>query len=657
MTAPAAWQGLHRQVRAERRRVDGPAPAASVATSVAVSAAANAAASAARAPTIVEPEVTAAVVDPDVIAARLAAVRDVSPRLHARLAALDPAQQAAVLADEPAALVRAQVGSGKTTVLVHKALHLHLVGGVPLDRIAILTFTTKAADELRLRLDELAGRPTTPAERWLMGTFHSVAMALLQRVLPVEQVGHRPDFTVLDEDAVAALIDELAARHRLRVGRRRTLRDRLRALAPGDVTSELARLAALVAAAKRARNAMDFDDLIDHAGHLLAAADVPRPRFILVDELQDCEPRELELVRRLRGPAGRFFGVGDPRQAIYGWRGGRADGFARAAVALDCVVHALPASYRSTRTILDGARAVLGAQPVAGGELVGVRPPGAPIVVRRHHDPVAESSYLAARLAALHADGVPYGELAVLCRLRAQLDAIGPTLTAHGVPWTGDGEGGEVGAGDGVRLLTLHAAKGLEFRHVLIAGANLGVLPLVIRDQIDDEAEERRLLFVGLTRARDSVEISYVACPHQFGAMGVPSPLLYLLPAAAVEWHDGSAPTVASPSVASAPPAASTTVIASPVIASPPPAASPAIVASSSVAPSAVVEPAPAASVAAVGPDAPWRAGQAVRHPRYGVGVVVGLAGDAVECDFGKLGPRSFPLRMCPLVAIAGAPP
>ena len=148
---------------------------------------------------------------------RLAEVRAACPRLHARILALDPAQQAAVLDDAPAALVRAQVGSGKTTVLVHKALYLHLVRGVPLDQIAVVTFTTRAADELRARLEELAARAIAPDERWLMGTFHGVACTLLRRALPVEHLGYRPDFAVLDDDASDALITAVVRGHTLRV--------------------------------------------------------------------------------------------------------------------------------------------------------------------------------------------------------------------------------------------------------------------------------------------------------------------------------------------------------------------------------------------------------------------------------------------------------
>lgn len=618
MTAPS-WQRLQREVRADRRRPDG-AGAAVVAP--------------ARPAPVALPM---AVVDPAAIAARLAAVAAVSPRLHARLAALDPMQQAAVLADDRAALVRAAVGSGKTTVLVHKAAYLHVVGGVPLAELAIVTFTTKAADELRARLDELLGRPTTPAERWLIGTFHAVALALLQRAQRDAPDGRAP-IAVLDEDGVAALLEELIATHKLRVGQRRRLREKLKALAPGG-GGDLARLATLVDEAKRARNAMDFDDLIDHACALLVEPAVRRPRWILIDELQDCEPRELALVDRLRAPDGGVFGVGDPRQAIYGWRGGVADGFARAATALGCVIHELPASYRSTATILDGARAVLGDQPMSDGALCAVRPPGAPIVVRRHHDPVAEATYLAARLAALHAAGVPRAEVAVLCRLRAQVAAVAGALAAAGVPCAIDDGAAEIVAApapaDAVRVLTLHAAKGLEFRHVFIAGANLGVVPLVVRDLVEDEPEERRLLFVGITRAKDTVEISYVACPHQFGALGAPSPLLYVLPADGVAWHDATAPTVTAPTVAASTVAAST------------------VAASNAIAPvSVAAAPAPV-SVAA----GPWQVGQAVRHPRYGVGAVVEISGDTVACEFGKLGARAFPLAMCPLTAVSGAAP
>jgi hypothetical protein len=149
---------------------------------------------------------------------------------------------------------------------------------------------------------------------------------------------------------------------------------------------------------------------------------------------------------------------------------------------------------------------------------------------------------------------------------------------------------------DAVRVATFHAAKGLEFARVFLAGVNEGVLPLRPRDA-RAEAEERRLLYVGLTRARDGVEIGYLARPDAFGAVGEPSPYLHALPPALVDWQEA---------------------------------------------------PAAAPAPASAGAYAP---GQAVRHPRYGAGTVVAVADGTVICAFGKLGERTFPLALSPLLS------
>lgn len=531
----------------------------------------------------------------------------VPPALRAALDALDPEQRAAVLAPEPSTLVRAQVGSGKTTVLVHRAAYLHLACGVPLEHVAIVTFTNRAAAELRTRLDALLGRATSDAECWLVGTFHGVASALLRRALPATGPGPTRRFTILDDEEALELAVSVARRLRVRPGRRATLRDRLRS------DPALAELARAYAAERAARDAMDFDDLIEHATMRLTASPAAH---VLVDELQDCEPRELAFLRRLVGPDTHCFAVGDPLQSIYGWRGATPALFARAGHGAR--IRVLPRSYRSTRTILAGARGVLGVQPADLGELVPVRGPGSIFSIVRHHDVTAEAAYLAARLVELHASGVAWRDIAVLCRLRAQVADLVAALATRGVPCVYDLDGvvepttpTEAGETAGVRVLTIHAAKGLEFTHVFVSGANVGVLPLLSRDpdappdRHADPAEERRLLFVALTRARDVVEISYHTSPHAYGAFGVASPLLALLPADVVTRTDGVAP-----STASAP--------------SPPPP---------------VAEPGPRE----------WHVGQRVRHARYGTGTITAIAGDTIDCDFGKLGARAFPRALCPL--------
>lgn len=543
------------------------------------------------------------------VAEALAAARATCPALHARLAALDPAQQAAVVCAERATLVHAQVGSGKTTVLVHRAAYLHAVRGVPLARIALLTFTTRAAAELRARLDAALGRATSARERPLVGTFHGVACALLRQALPIEQLGYTRGFTILDDDAAAALAVAAARRLKIRAGRRATLRDRL-ARDPA-----LAEVAAEAAAARRARDAMDFDELLAHATALLPAAPHAGPAHVLVDEVQDCEPRDLAFLRALAGRDADFFAVGDPAQTIYGWRGSRPELMARAAAELGCQTRALPHSYRSTRTILEGARAILGEQPGASGELAPVRPHGELLTILRHHDPLAEGAYLAARLTELHATGVPWRDLAVLCRLRVQVTDLAAALTAGGVPCVHAAElivdgadptplDGELdtSAPDAVRVSTIHAAKGLEFARVFLAGANVGLLPLHVADEDTNVAEERRLLYVALTRAREAVEISYQARPYHHHALGVPSHLLAPLPASVLGRDERR---------------------------------------------SMFAPPAPAPVVAAA---SGWCVGQRVRHARYGTGTITALGADAIDCDFGKLGPRVFPRALCPLV-------
>ncbi|HXX67493.1 MAG TPA: ATP-dependent helicase [Polyangiaceae bacterium] len=571
---------------------------------------------------------------------RLLGIRRDHPKLYASLAQLDEAQLSAVLCDSPSVLVRAPVGSGKTHVLVHRVQFLHRVRAVPLREMAVLTFTNRAAAEIRARILTLGDheRPPAPDELWLVGTFHGVARALLSKALPVERIGYRPDFEVLDDEECERLLDELISRHHLRIRRRRQVRRRLRV--PEDARShrdDLSRLAALYAEQKRAANVMDFDDLIDHATELLGPCDanrcepiVPTPSCVVVDELQDCEPRELRFLRTLGGQHTSFFGVGDPNQAIYGWRGSAPEVFSRVKAEFACREQALQFSYRSTRSILEAARAVLGLQAETGGELTSVRDVGKRVVLRRHHDPLSEAIYLGERLAALHAEGVPYREMAVLFRLRVQGEMLRASLVERGVPCVES----EDPPSDAVRLLTLHAAKGLEFRRVFLSGINDGLVPLGRRRDRVDDAEERRLLFVGLTRARDEVEVSYHARPHQAGAAGEMSRYLSGLPAWLLDFQHGP-PT-------SSPPEPMSIRAATPDARQATPSADEA----GRRAPAAGFAARPAASDS----GSQFRPGQVVSHPRYGRGVVLALSGGTVECDFGKRGQRSFPMVLCPLL-------
>lgn len=750
-------------------------------------------------------------------AERLGALAAEHPALHTALARLDAHQLRAVLADEPATLVQAQVGSGKTTVLVHKLLHLLRVEAVPLERVAVLTFTHKAAGEVRERL--AAAGPDPPADAgWLVGTFHGVARALLRRVLPVEELGVTRAFRVLEAGEREELWLRLIAEHDLAVRYRRRLERRVEAWRAGRPLygnmkrlDDLGRLLELYGAEKRRLDALDFDDLLREARRLLAAAPPDaawRPTWLLVDELQDTSPEQLELLEALAAPGARWFAVGDPNQVIYSWRGGGADVFERFARRRGARRLELPVNYRSTRAILEGARPFLSAEAPGSGELTGVRPGGEPLLVVDHHDAPAEARYLAGRLRALHAAGVPWAELAVLFRTRGQaaplreacaragipvvegaprgveedlapaawlrrllqagldpadaaparlaltserygvvrpgalpaadvaavaartgrgglaavrsllgerLEACGrsrsvrrrarapgwraaltlaarlaelrlwlavhgrggaapetladalaahlelaqalrPTTAGHAreaalarrflARWLGEARArperlptalaavladgralapDDAGrraraapAGDGVRLLTLHAAKGLEFRCVFVVGANDGRLPLgSARFRPDALAEERRLFFVGLTRAKDALELSWHRAPDRPDVAPEPSPFLRELPRRCVRWLDPE-----ELAARARPPA---------------PAAAPAD-------PPAGLEPA-------------WRAGDRIRHARYGAGEVVAVDDAAVRCAFPGRGERAFALALCPLVREGGPRP
>jgi hypothetical protein len=170
---------------------------------------------------------------------------------------------------------------------------------------------------------------------------------------------------------------------------------------------------------------------------------------------------------------------------------------------------------------------------------------------------------------------------------------------------------------DAVALLTLHAAKGLEFRCVFIAGCNEGLLPLgaAARDW-RQEAEERRLFFVGLTRAQDDLELSWLADPQHHAATGEPSRFIGLLPPASLVRYDRGAP-----------------------------------------APAATIRPPPGAPVAPRGGEdralSAWTAGQRVAHPKYGRGTIVRVEGGQVVCTF-AVGEKSFAGTFCPLTAEPG---
>jgi DNA helicase-2/ATP-dependent DNA helicase PcrA len=250
------------------------------------------------------------------------------------LSVLNESQRAAVAHVEGPLLVLAGPGSGKTRVVTHRVANL-IAQGVPAERIVALTFTNKAADEMRRRVADLVG--PQPVE---MGTFHRFAARLLRR--HARQVGLTSDYSILDPDDAAAVLKRavkslgLAATHtpidRIAGVISRAKNDLLTpaTFEPrwGRPVDDLAvRVWPVYQRLLLRSNSVDFDDLLVHVATLLAADQElrrsldARHRFIIVDEYQDTNAVQYCIVRGLSIDHPNLAVTGDPDQAIYGWRG------------------------------------------------------------------------------------------------------------------------------------------------------------------------------------------------------------------------------------------------------------------------------------------------------------------------------------------------
>ena len=292
------------------------------------------------------------------------------------LEGLNPAQREAVEHVHGPMLVLAGAGSGKTRVLTSRIVNLIEQHGVPVQRIFAVTFTNKAAGEMKARVGRMLGRD--PAGLWI-GTFHSLSARLLRR--EAELLGFTRAFTIYDEDDREALVRRLleSKGHSPKTFTPRAVssvissaKNRMQGpedLATSSPFDRLAKVAADVytalGPAMQTANAMDFDDLMllplrlfrEHPDRLAAWRD--RFAFILVDEFQDTNKAQYEMVRALGGH-GNVMVVGDDDQSIYGWRGADVknmrqfqDDFPGTQVVK------LEENYRSSQVVLDAANAVI----------------------------------------------------------------------------------------------------------------------------------------------------------------------------------------------------------------------------------------------------------------------------------------------------------
>jgi DNA helicase-2/ATP-dependent DNA helicase PcrA len=366
---------------------------------------------------------------------------------------LNPPQREAVLHGEGPLLVLAGAGSGKTRVLTHRVARLIGEEGVAPEAILAITFTNKAAGEMRDRIGGLVG----PRARAIWAsTFHSACVRILRR--EAENAGYARDFSIYDADDQLRLIrrclveEEVDPKRIAPRGVQARISDaKSRMEGPDEVIAAagsfneevVARVYRRYADALRANGAMDFDDLLMVAAGLLENDEGVRARWqgrfrhVLVDEYQDTNHVQYRLVRVLAEPERNVVAVGDDDQGIYSWRGADVRNildFERDYP--DAHVVALEQNYRSTGTILRAANAVVERNPHRHPKRLwtdlGDGEPIAAVPCRDEHE---EARVVADAIDRAVGRGESLADIAVFYRTNAQSRAIEDQLVRRSTPY------------------------------------------------------------------------------------------------------------------------------------------------------------------------------------------------------------------------------
>lgn len=583
------------------------------------------------------------------------------------LAALDPEQRAVATALRGPVRVLAGAGTGKTRAITHRIAYGVATGVYNPTEVLAVTFTTRAAGEMRTRLRSM-GASAVQAR-----TFHSAALRQVRYFWPKVYGGQPPELTASKIPIVAGA----ARRNRVEVNQA-MLRDLAseiewakvsnvrpddyERLAPGRGREVSGLDAATVAHVfgsyeelKRDQGRMDMEDVLLCGAALLSedervAAEVRRQyKWFVVDEFQDVSPIQSALLDLWLGGRDEICVVGDPAQTIYSFAGARTGYLTDFPAKFPGATSVeLVRNYRSTPQVVEAANALLKDSATRSVQLRAQRDPGPELTWREAPDEVAEAEAVAEQVSLLHRQGVPLSEMAVLFRINAMSEAFEEALTARGISYVVRGAArfferqevrqalalmrGQVRAGapasdaasggtadelvdqvravltgmgwspdapttrgqardrweslqalvsqasahvagetaadrpptlagfvaeldrraheqhapvaEGVTLATLHAAKGLEWDAVFLCGMQEGSMPITYADTPAAVEEERRLLYVGVTRARAHLWISWALARNPGGqARRKPSRFLAgLRPESATDRADAASP-------------------------------------------------------------------------------------------------------------------
>jgi DNA helicase-2/ATP-dependent DNA helicase PcrA len=369
------------------------------------------------------------------------------------LADLNPAQRSAVEHGEGPLLVLAGAGSGKTRVLVHRIAYLLATGMARPNEILAITFTNKAADEMRGRVEALTG--AAARQMWVM-TFHSCCARILRQ--HADRLGYKRGFTIYDEaDSVRMVkrcMEELdvdpkrfpprtvkaqisGAKNRLRDAE--TYREE-----QGSFFEEtVADVYVLYEKRMHANNAMDFDDLLVRTVNLFELFEDLRGRYahgfrhVLVDEYQDTNRVQYRLLQLLVGEHGNLFVVGDESQSIYGFRAADIRNILDFEGDFEADSVKLEQNYRSTQTILDASNALISNnRDRLDKELWTDVGSGEPVTIAELADEHEEARWVAGEVERLvEEEGLRRTEIAAFYRTNAQSRVLEDTLVRFDVPY------------------------------------------------------------------------------------------------------------------------------------------------------------------------------------------------------------------------------
>jgi DNA helicase-2/ATP-dependent DNA helicase PcrA len=367
---------------------------------------------------------------------------------------LNPAQHAAVTAGPGPVLVLAGPGSGKTGVLTRRTAYLMRTMGVSAHQILAVTFTNKAAQEMRHRISRYLPDATDSLYGLQIGTFHATCARLLR--IEHESTPYARDFVIYDtDDQISAIkqalsdlnIDPKKLTPRTALNRISAAKNELigpRDFPRHDYYDELvARVYAVYQKILRNSNALDFDDLLMETVRLLRDNEVVRRKiqqrwaYVLVDEFQDTNMAQYVLVKLWGAPQNNLFVVGDEDQSIYAFRGADYRNVARFRQDFpDAQVVLLEQNYRSTQVVLDAAQEVIQRNKNrTPKKLFTSRQGGELITLHEAYDDEAEARYIVEQVEALRRQGRRYAEFAVMYRTNPQSRALENAFVRQGIPY------------------------------------------------------------------------------------------------------------------------------------------------------------------------------------------------------------------------------